>query len=797
MSDPRLRSCSQLAHSERVRSMAVVLLVVACIVSTLVVPVSASTIAEVREETTGQSKLDQLRAQVERHRGGLDDPYFDWGIFAGFTHSARNLLDALAKEPSEAAEREAAALERERIAVAERWIRERPQDIGGYQVVLQHAATEAEVAALIERVEAHFADSRVDIESVASELKRLSWTHASWELLESYADRHPRDAKIYPILLKSLESRQVEARAAEWARRWAERLPDDHNAQLAYFRYYRHELSADQIESLAERLLEGVTDSNQREFCLQVEKAGAAQVAARCWQKILAIKPYLRLEEMRSLVRAFGTIGEHDALIELARKEDAEWQRNAMSELGRAGHCRLLESMVAEFGKPTDLNDNQLRYFRRELAQSMTSCGLAQAGAATLALFRDAPTNEVPSLVNRQRLVDVDRADLEQVLLERLMEQPGQKEIHQALASFYSQTGQAEKLLAHAVDWASHRSSDAEPRLLAAELLLASGQMDRVAPWIEAFLQVNPPEYWYWARAFTVLDGLGETGWASQIATRLTGSDEPTLAAAGHRHLLRLEDGAAGGAGLRRFEAIREQGQANAFDKAAYASGMRAHGRLSEVLTEIEGDVLAKNGPAGSSDLMMARELAYYELWDEAAARYAAAVEASPDDPQVHHERARILGELGDEAGAEQSYRRILELAPRHKGALEKLAYMLQGREQFQEIVDLLEPVENDLSAYAGLLLGHALMRLERLDEAAAALEKAAMKQPQNYAAQLNLATVYAALERVGDAERTYRRFLRMTDWSVTRTGDCNCSCGLPGQRAAVREWLAEHGTGS
>jgi Tfp pilus assembly protein PilF len=138
----------------------------------------------------------------------------------------------------------------------------------------------------------------------------------------------------------------------------------------------------------------------------------------------------------------------------------------------------------------------------------------------------------------------------------------------------------------------------------------------------------------------------------------------------------------------------------------------------------------------GRPDVLSNLGAAFVKLgrYDEAIEQYRAALEALPDDPEARRRFApgvRLnLGlalykanRIGD---AEVEFRGVLEVEPRHPAANLLLADCLLGRGEFQEVVDLLSPLEADLGGDRLFIyqLGTALIETGEIERGQRLIDK-------------------------------------------------------------------------
>lgn len=156
----------------------------------------------------------------------------------------------------------------------------------------------------------------------------------------------------------------------------------------------------------------------------------------------------------------------------------------------------------------------------------------------------------------------------------------------------------------------------------------------------------------------------------------------------------------------------------------------------------------------------------------EAANEWSEAQKLNPKNPEVIARRGFSLLNARDLDGAESAARELRTTT--HDADIRGIyiqAQVLQAREKYQEVLDLLKPEIDRLKGegaakanQTALLLGVqgvALLQLRKNDEAVGALKEAAERAPDNATVRYQLG---AALDRSGrqdEAERTFRDLLK------------------------------------
>ncbi len=776
-------------------------------VAMLAIGASAST--PVRVDT--ESELESLRRRADIYRTELEQGTGDSGTPALLLNTLENIKRLLssqgASEPA-GADRERAALGEEMTRVARAWMELQPFEVGAYLAVLRHGESGPDPS-LVEQICERFGSHLPTLQSTASELRNMGQGRLAEDLLQGYVDDHPESPEAYLALMDHYERQKAESKVAGLARRWLARIPDDPRAQRYYLRYHHTELDEQEREILAEAILESVAVADDpQSICRDLEQGGDVRRAAACWQRLEDPVKGSKLgnHDHRALIRTAAAVGDAEALLRWVKgKGDSHLLSDICTQLAAFDQCdalgRFLNGSKLGSGGLAEVRNHHARL---NIIQSMGRCGLNGAAEAALELFRNAQDDQLQYMVNATRLKGVPVDQLEQILLDRLYGDPQNVALQSTVAELYRQIGEPEKLLAHYLDWAAHDPSNGTAALNAAELLAAQGRLEASKTWIEEFLRRGSDEPSYFFRAIETLNRLGETDWAKEAAQEMSQSDDTSLAAEGYRLLLKI----AGENGRREeilahYRDLEAVGSTFRKDMEVYVAEMQAAGRLGEVVAEVERKAQKRQATGSSNGTLEAAlgsEFAAVGLWSHSAAHYRRAIAMAPDDLDLRIGLAESLAELEQPAVTEKAYRDILELSPTHDQTLTKLGFLLQGREDFSAVVELLEPIAasgHRLDGSAGVLLGHAYLRLEAFDKAAEILTQTVSRRPDDNRAFLNLAIAWDGLDRPSDAEPAFREFLRLTAWSETRAGECNCSCGLPGQRALARKWLDEHGSGS
>lgn len=118
---------------------------------------------------------------------------------------------------------------------------------------------------------------------------------------------------------------------------------------------------------------------------------------------------------------------------------------------------------------------------------------------------------------------------------------------------------------------------------------------------------------------------------------------------------------------------------------------------------------------------------------------------------------------VGDKAGAEQAYRRTLEIEPADPDALNNLGLLLYDQGKYDEALVLFEKVSSaDRSSQQGRLnLAAALLKADRLQEAVNIWREIIKAQPERHDVRINLADGLWNLGQTKDARFHYATILK------------------------------------
>ncbi|HEX8013227.1 MAG TPA: tetratricopeptide repeat protein, partial [Casimicrobiaceae bacterium] len=190
--------------------------------------------------------------------------------------------------------------------------------------------------------------------------------------------------------------------------------------------------------------------------------------------------------------------------------------------------------------------------------------------------------------------------------------------------------------------------------------------------------------------------------------------------------------------------------------QVAFATGRRT------AALELVGRALEHD--PGRADLLRERARIEWTLTDaNAAITCRAALARAPDDVRAWN----LLGEIlsaSDPPGAEQAWRRALELEPQNPEALFHLANRQRERGENAAAIDLYERALERAPGHPGVLnnLGLALEASADAERAEACYREVLAGEPQHADALANLANLLKARKRYREAVLAYEKALRV-----------------------------------
>ena len=151
--------------------------------------------------------------------------------------------------------------------------------------------------------------------------------------------------------------------------------------------------------------------------------------------------------------------------------------------------------------------------------------------------------------------------------------------------------------------------------------------------------------------------------------------------------------------------------------------------------------------------------------FENAWTSFLRALEIEPRNPKVLHNMGTALGQQGRHEEAVEWYRKGLSIDAGNLAAHACMALSLLRLGRHDEAVQLLAPIlsrrpDNPMAGELNLLLGRALRRLGRLDDAATRFQRALAIDPLPWRPLLELADVLTAQGRFEEAD-AYRRRIR------------------------------------
>lgn len=147
----------------------------------------------------------------------------------------------------------------------------------------------------------------------------------------------------------------------------------------------------------------------------------------------------------------------------------------------------------------------------------------------------------------------------------------------------------------------------------------------------------------------------------------------------------------------------------------------------------------------------------------DAVLQFDLALEAKPDEPDVHNNRGNALKELKRLDAAVASYRKAIALRPRFAEAHINLANALLALERFDEALDNYDRAI-ELKPYPSAIFSRAvaLLKLGRLDEALTGCDRTIALEPNHAEAHNVRGNVLVALNRADEALLSYDRSIAL-----------------------------------
>ena len=142
----------------------------------------------------------------------------------------------------------------------------------------------------------------------------------------------------------------------------------------------------------------------------------------------------------------------------------------------------------------------------------------------------------------------------------------------------------------------------------------------------------------------------------------------------------------------------------------------------------------------------------------EAAKSFEKAIAIKPDCAEAHLNLGITYKKLGDAKLAEASFRKLLDLMPRHEMASAQLGGLLQLEDRVDEAVDIYNEALLGTAESADVLFGLYGATFESVgaDKAVEMLEKAVTNKPEHFLARSSLGMMLDHIGRREDAERHF-----------------------------------------
>ncbi len=293
-----------------------------------------------------------------------------------------------------------------------------------------------------------------------------------------------------------------------------------------------------------------------------------------------------------------------------------------------------------------------------------------------------------------------------------------------------------------------------EPRLLAmvAEEARRTGQLSLAQTSATRAVAAAPSSLAYRVLLARVMIERGDGARAMDLLAKLPAED-PGVLMMRARAALQSGEREALESGLAALEGYPEEGEAKL---AVRALSLRLQARLQPTMALLrKARRLVKRAP-GDPDAARALGEVALELREprDATRALEQLVAAAPDDAEGHYLLARARRMASDGAGAEQAYRRALELSPGHRDAMVGLGGLLLDSGKYAEADALYQKL---VSAGTGTLFGRlgrveALLGLGRLDDAQVQLAGLPEKLRDGRAARETGARLALARRKPGEA---------------------------------------------
>jgi tetratricopeptide (TPR) repeat protein len=195
--------------------------------------------------------------------------------------------------------------------------------------------------------------------------------------------------------------------------------------------------------------------------------------------------------------------------------------------------------------------------------------------------------------------------------------------------------------------------------------------------------------------------------------------------------------------------------------------------RLLEILGRLEdaaaaAQEAAETGAGNDAYLLAVRLLERLDRHEEALATAGLWAQASPDSPEPHFARGRILARRGDSDQARQSLGRALQIDPNHRVSLRVMAGIEDQAGNLGVAGTLYRRViaANPHDVESRFRLGQILVKQDRVDEAVKVFEAAERWGGSDPALRIRLGVLLLQADRAADAEDVFRAMAR------TNSGD-------------------------
>ncbi len=627
------------------------------------------------------------------------------------------------------------------------------------------------------------------------------------EMLEEFVESHPEDPKGYAALVQLLQYSGRQADGLAVISTWRDNLPDDLSAMQTELYYRGQQMSRSETAAAAALLLDREhTAPELLQTCQVLNELDLPLQTDDCLQRVLHqatdADRQIALQAFSNLIDSLKSQNAWDRLQRLAADlppaVDSDQTRLGIAyALVEAERCAFANELIRDIDSTNPPEDVNPAHWKSALASIVTKCGDEAAGTSDmLEVIRTVELGEIRDLLYS---TDLDTAQVEAVLLQRIEDGEEPAPVYEVLARVVSSNEAPEKRLAYLEAWVFEAPEDPEPlRELASALRQAGALESAIEVQREALrFSAGGGEFSYLTGALVaMLIEAEKYDEATDVANDLVAHE--IHAAEGWRLL--AEVAAASGRtdeAMDQWDRYLAENPANCFEVMDYLEMLRDGGQITKIDAILEACSTADDDnpiAAQWSDRQMAMLYAQLDLYEQALAPLERLLIEYPGNVSLWNEQGSALLHLGRWKEAEASYREAIRIAPRDEKAYEALAELYQMDERWPEIVDLLTPMVSEHSA-VDVDLGRQLARAQTatgdLESASVGLERIVVERPKEFDAWFELAEVAAGLEQTDRAVAAYQRFLELTpSYDSEAGGSCRCRCDVVDMRREAEEAL-------